>query len=157
MATLTATRAAATFPVFRPTGAGALCAAYGSYELTANPAASDLIQLCRLPRGAVVLGGFFRAEDLDSNGTETIDIDIGWAANGVESADPDGFGNFGVRSGDAVTDYLPEGGTLLPLNGVLANAFQTFSAETIVQATVIAQSATFATGTISVVVLYVVP
>ena len=157
MATLTATRAAAAFPTFKTHGSGIQQVAYGSYDFAANPSAADIVKLCKLPAGAVVLGGFMRLEDIDSNATETVDIDIGWAANGAEAVDADGFGNFGVRTGDAVTDYLPEGGSLLPLHGVLKDGFVTFTKETTIQATVVATCATFAAGTISVVVWYVVP
>jgi hypothetical protein len=161
MATLTATRASSTLGVFQPMGSGAVAAAYGSYDFAANPTAADIVQLCRVPAGAVILGGWMRLEDIDSNATETVDIDIGWAANGgsgtYDAVDADGLGNFGVRTGDAVTDYLPEGGSLLPLHGLLKDGFITFTRETLIQATVVAASATFAAGTLSVVVLYVKP
>ena len=52
MATLSAARAASTLPVFRPTGAGLVCAAYGAYTLAANPTAADIIEFCRVPAGA---------------------------------------------------------------------------------------------------------
>lgn len=157
MATITGTRAAASFPAFKALGAGIVCAAYGSYDFAVNPTIADVIELAKIPAGAVVLGGFMRLEDIDSNASETIDIDIGWAANGAVAADADGFGNFGVRTGDAVTDYLPEGGTLLPLNGTLKDGFPTFTRDTVVTATVVAAAATFAAGTLSVVVWYVNP
>lgn len=157
MATITGTRAAATFPAFKALGAGIVCAAYGSYDFASNPTIADIVELCKLPAGAVVLGGFARLEDIDSNATETLDVDIGWAANGAVVADPDGFGNFGVRTGDAVTDYLPEGGALLQLHGTIKDGFPTFTRDTVVTATVVAAAATFAAGTISVVVWYVNP
>jgi hypothetical protein len=157
MATITGSRAAADFPVYQPTGNGNLAVAYGSYDMAANPTAADILQICRLPAGAVVLSGFVRMEDLDAHATETLDIDVGWAANGAEVADPDGFGNFGVRTGDAVTDYLPEGGTLLPFHGVLKDGPVSFTRETIVTVTWTAVAATFAAGTITVVVHYIVP
>lgn len=158
MATLTSTRAASTFPVFKNSaGAGAVSAAYGSYALTANPTAADIIEFCKVPAGAVILGGWFRAEDIDSDATEEVDIDIGYAANGDVVADPDAFGNFGVLNGDAVTNYLPEGGVLLPLHGTLADRFVTLNKETTIIGTVNVDSATFAAGTVSVVVLYVNP
>lgn len=151
MATLTADRAADAFPVFKSTGAGILCAAYGSYDLAADPADGDVVELCKLPAGAVILGGYLRAEDIDTNGTETLDIDVG------TSADADAYGNFGVLVGDAVAGYLPEGGNLLPLNGTLGNGPVTLTAETVVQATINTGPATFAAGTITVVVHYVCP
>jgi hypothetical protein len=157
MATTTATRAASTFPAYTGLGAGNLCAAYGHYAFTAEQAAADILEVCKLPRGAVVLGGFLRCGDMDSNATETIDIDVGYAANGDVAADPDAFGNFGVQTGDAVVGYLPEGGVLLPLHGVLATAPLTLTADTTVIVTFVDDAATFAAGTVTVVVYYVTP
>lgn len=156
MATLTATRAASTFPVYSGTH-GNLRVAYGSYDLAANPTAADVLEICRLPAGAVALGGWLRAEDIDSNATETIEMDVGWLANGTDSADADGFLNSGALNGDAVTNYLPEGGVLIPLHGTLGNGPVTFAAETVVTVTFVANAATFAAGTITVVVFYVIP
>lgn len=149
MATLTATRAAANFPVSSYSGAGVLQVAYGSYTLAANPAQNDIIQFCKLPAGAVVLGGWLRGEDIDT-GTETFDIDIGW------TADTDGFGNFGVVTGDAVTELKPEVSILLPLNGTLKSGPVTFTAETTVIGTVNAAAATGGTGVLWLQVHYVV-
>lgn len=152
MATLvnvTNNRAASTFPAYTGSGAGALCVAYGSYDFAVNPTIADVVEFCRLPRGAVVLGGWLRIEDIDTNAAETFDMDIGTAA------DPDAFGNFGVRTGDAVTDYLPEGGTLLPLHGTLKDGPVSITAETVVIGTIVAAAATFAAGTATVVVHYV--
>jgi hypothetical protein len=157
MATVTATRAASTFPAFKANGAGILCAAYGSYDFAAEPAAADILEICKVPAGAVILGGFIRAEDLDSDASETIDIDVGYAANGAVAADPDAFGNFGVQTGDAVTGYLPEGGVLLPLHGTLKDGPVTLTKETTITVTFVDDPATFAAGTVTVVVHYVVP
>lgn len=157
MATLTATRAESTFPVFKANGSGILQVAYGSYDLASEPAAGSDVALCKVPAGAVVLGGWLRCEDIDSHATPTNDIDVGYAANGAVSADPDAFGNFGVLTGAAVTNYLPEGGILLPLHGTLKDGPVTFTAETTITATFTDDAATFAAGTITVVVLYVVP
>lgn len=159
MATLTAARAATTFPVAAPAaGAGVLCTAYGTYTLTANPSAADVLQACRIPAGATVIGGWLRGEDIDS-GTAALDIDIGWTANGGTgvgaTANPDGFGNFGVLNGTAVTNYLPEGGFLIPLHGTLATGPKTFDAETLIQAVFNAPANAGGTGTLTVVVLYI--
>lgn len=151
MATLTATRAADGFPVYKGHGSGMLQVAYGSYDMSANPTAADILQLCKVPAGAVVIDGFVRMEDLDSNATETLDFDVG------TSADPDAFGNFGVQTGDAITGYLPEGGIRLPLHGTLKDGPVTLTDETTIQLTWIAAAATFAAGTVTLVVYYVVP
>ncbi len=157
MATLTATRAAASFPAFKAMGAGVLCAAYGSYDFATEPAAADVLEICKIPAGAVVLGGWLRTEDLDTDATETIDMDVGWLGNGVEATDADGLGNFGVQDGDAVTGYLPEGGVLLPLHGTLGNGPLTFTKETTIAVTFVDDPATLTAGTVSVCVLYVNP
>jgi hypothetical protein len=158
MATLTAARAAANFPVGGFAGAGVLNVAYGSYTLAANPTAADIIKFCKVPAGATVIGGWLRGEDIDT-GTEALDIDIGWAANGGTgvgaTADPDGFGNFGVITGDAVTELKPEVSIFLPLNGTLKSGPVSFDAETSIQAVVNVAANAGGTGVLWLTVLYV--
>ncbi len=159
MATFTATRAGATFAgPFQATGSGLMCAAYGTIEVTANPVANDVYEMCRLPAGAVVVGGRIYSDDLDTNATETLDLDIGWLANGVDAADSDGFGNLGVQGTDTVAGIKPEVGYNYAFGGVLAtDGPKTFAAETVIAVTCVATAATFAAGTLSVVVYYVCP
>lgn len=141
---------------FRPM-AGSVGAMVGTYEIAANPTANDVIRFGRLPKGAIVIGGWMMGDDIDT-GTETFDIDIGWEANGTDSADTDGFGNFGVLSGDVITELKPVAGIYNPLQGVLlADGPKTFAAETWVSGLVIAAANATGTGTLTVVVLYVVP
>lgn len=147
MATTTADRAKSGVPAFEGPP-GNLCVAYGTYDFASAPSAADVIEFCKLPAGAVVLGGWLRGEDLDSNATETIEIDVG------TSADPDAYLNSGVLNGDAVTNYLPEGGILIPLHGTLGAGPVTLTAETVVQGTFTAAAATFAAGALTCVVLY---
>lgn len=157
MATFTTTRAADTFPVFKASGAGVLCAAYGTYEIATNPADGDIYEMCVVPAGAVVVGGMIYADDLDT-GTETLDMDVGWAANGSDAADPDGFGNLGVWTGDVTTDVKPVAGNMFNLQGVLlTDGPQTFVNETTIQIEANAAAATGGTGTLSLVVYYVNP
>ena len=158
MATLTATRARPNFPVGGYAGAGVLNVAYGTYTLTANPTAADILKACKIPAGATVLEGFVRGTDIDS-GTGVLDFDIGWAANGGSgvgaTADPDGFGNFGALNGTAVTNYLPEGGILVPLHGTLSGGPVSFDAETSIQIVFNTPANAGGTGTLTVVVYYV--
>lgn len=129
--------------------------AYGEINITANPADGDIYELVRLPAGAKVVGGYLQAVDLDT-GTEALDMDIGWAANGTDAADPDGFGNLGVLTGDAVTGIKPEVGLYYPLGGVLFSAGpKTFAAETIVQVEANAAANAGGTGKLWVVIHYV--
>ncbi len=157
MATVTATRAASTFPVFQPMGAGNLGVAYGSYAYTAEAAAGDILEVCKVPAGAVILGGWLRVGDMDTDANETMDLDVGYAANGAVVADPDAFGNFGVLNGDAVTNVLPEGGVWLPLHGALQSGPITLTRETTIIVTHTDDVATFTAATVTVVVLFAVP
>lgn len=152
--TLTATRAAAGFPAFKALGAGVLCAAYGTYDVAANVEDGDIFEMCKVPAGATVIGGYLMGEDLDT-GIEALDLDIGWAANGDEVADPDGLGNLGVLTGDTSV-HLPVAGIYIPLQGVLqTDGPKTFNAETIIQIEANAAAATGGTGRLTLVVHYV--
>lgn len=156
--TFVATRAASTFPVYK-IGGGVMCAAWGVIEIAANPTAGDIYQMCRLPAGAVVLGGWLYGDDLDT-GTESLNMDIGWAANADEIADPDGFGNLDVLTGDsfALGNVANVAGLMYPLQGVLLTAGpKAFTAETIIEVVCNVTAATGGTGTMSVVVQYMVP
>lgn len=129
-------------------GAGVVNAAYGSYTLAANPTIADVIEFCRVPAGSVIIGGWFRGEDIDT-GTEALDIDIG------TSADPDAFGNFGVLTGDATTDVKPEVSIMYGLNGTLKSGPVSVTTETTIIGTVNAAAAAGGTGVLWVCVMYV--
>jgi hypothetical protein len=146
-------RAAANFPV---PGTGVLRVAHGTYEHATNLAATTIIEYCRLPKGAVLVGGWWGGDDLDT-GTEELNMDIGWAANGVDLADPDGLGNLDVITGDASV-HLGAAGIWYPFQGVLlASGPITFGAETVLQAVVNVDAATGGTGTTSMVAYFYVP
>ena len=155
MATLTAPEAAASFPVFESVGRGVLHVATGSITLAANPTAADILEFCFIPAGATIIGGHLRGDDIDT-GTEALDIDIGWAANGVESADTDGLGNFGVITGDAVTELKPEVSIFLPLNGTLKSGPKTFTNKTKITGVVNAPANAGGTGVLWLTVFYTV-
>lgn len=110
--------------------------------------ADDVIEMLRLPAGATVVGGYLRATDIDT-GTEALDIDIGWAANGTEEANPDGFGNLGIWTGDSNNDFQ--------LGGELwATGPQYFTEETVIQLDVNAAANAGGTGKIWLVVHFFV-
>jgi hypothetical protein len=160
--TLTSTRAGDAFPVFKPTGAGLLCAAYGSYTIGAAVEDGDIFEMCKVPAGAVLLGGWFYGDDLDT-GTESLDMDVGWAANGgsgtYDAADPDGLGNLGVLTGDAFAagNVSPVAGLMYPLSGLFATGeLPTFTRETTIQIEANAAGNAGHVGTVSVVVFYTV-
>lgn len=175
MATLTANQASDRIPATKHSFSGLLHNAYGVLALTANPTAADLLNMCKVPAGALVMSGEFWCSDMDTNGTPTLDIDFGWPSNGggVETitladgttwtnaggtAAPSGFINSGVLSGAAVTSQ-PEiaVGTA---NYRRFNTFITgpkyFSRETTIQGVVNVASATFAAGSIYLRAQYIV-
>jgi len=162
MATFTSTQAAAGIQSFKAHGEGLMQFAFGELAIAANPVAADLYELCKVPAGAVVVGGQLYASDMDT-GTETLDLDAGWAANGGslthDSLDADGLGNWGVWTGDAfaagnVSNVV---GISLPLAGILVTGvYPKFSRETTIQLTCVVTAATFAAGNVAIRVQYYV-
>lgn len=91
------------------------------YEIAANVEDGDIFELGYLPKNVMVCGCVFVCDDIDT-GTEALDMDVGWAANGGGSAtytDPDtgvtytnsganasatGFSNAGVLTGDGIAE-----------------------------------------------------
>lgn len=144
--TYTADQAAASFPTFDG-GAGQVMCAYGVYEVAVALVQNDVIKFCKVPANSVVLGGWFRGDDIDT-GTEVFDFDIG------TSADTDAFLNSGVITGDATTDVKPEVSILYQLNGTLKDGPQLVTAETTIQGICNVAANAGGTGTLSVTVLY---
>lgn len=148
MATYTADQAASTYPI--KAQPGQLNFAYGVYEVATALAATDVVQMCKIPSGALVVDGFVRADDIDT-GTEALDIDVGI------SSDTDAFGNLGVWTGDATTDVKPETMNSFRFNGVLKDGPLTMSADTTVQLLCNVAANAGGTGTLYVGVYYLVP
>ena len=139
---------------------GVLHVAPWTYEFAVNPTAADVVECCVLPPGAVVVGGFIYAVDLDT-GTEALDMDLGWAANGGtlthDAVDADGLGNFGVWNGDAFAlgNLWNVAGQCWILAGILATGvFPKFSKRTKVQLTVNVTANATGTGKLAGVVHY---
>jgi hypothetical protein len=143
-------------------GAGLLHALPWTYDFLVNPTAADIVQCGWLPAGAKVTGGFIYATDLDT-GTEAMDMDLGWAANGgsgtYDAADPDGLGNFGVWNGDsfALGNLWNVAGQCWILAGILTTGvFPSFTKNTRVQLVVNVAANATGTGKLCGVVNYVV-
>lgn len=155
MATYTAASAAPTAPVpGLPIPKGVQGVSWGYYNHATNLAAASIIEYCKVPAGATVIGGFFSAVDLDT-GTEELNIDIGWAANGVDDAASDGLGNLDVLTGD-VSVHLPVAGIWVPFAGIIQSAgFKTFGAVTTLQAVVNVDAAMGGTGISKMIAFYV--
>lgn len=157
MATVTATRASSTKPVSGHGFAGNKKQAWGVYNVTASLAAGTVIEMCRVPKGAVITGGVFAGSVIEST-VQTLDIDIGYATNGVDTADTDAFGNLGTLNGTAVAGVKPDTGYRYPLGGVLLTAGpKTMGAETVISLLVNASATTWTSGVLSLVVDYELP
>ncbi len=134
----------------------------GWIDIAANPVANDLYQLCWLPAGFTVTGGNAYFFDMDTNATETLELNMGWAANGgagtYDAVDADGLGNFGVMNGDAFAapSISATAGNLIPFSGILTKVsssdggFPYFTKKTKIQATCVAISETWANTRLSV-------
>jgi hypothetical protein len=152
---VSADRALPGFPVAGFGGAGDLKIAWGTYNIGSAVAQNDVISFCRTPKGATVIGGWIIGQDIDT-GTEALDFDAGYAANGVDSADTDAWGNFGVVTGD-VSGTQAEVGIFLNFQGVLASGGpKTLAAETVHQVLFNAAANAGGTGRLTMVVLYTV-
>ena len=168
--TLTGARAAAGVQPAAHSLSGVMHVAYGYYSITsAALEVGDIFKLCKLPKNSLVVGGGYHVADLDTNGSETVDIDLGVADNGgstntfVDSAgttwtntaaDSDIFVNSGVLVGDAITDLLAAGNNYRPFPMTTGPIF--FSEETTVQAEVIAIQATAQAGVMYCEIRYIV-
>lgn len=157
MAILTAAKAKTSQPRPAVGDAGNVKVQIETYTLASNPTAGDVLEMFWLPPNARVIGGTLYADDIDTNATETLEMDVGWAANGVDAANSNGFLNSGALNGDAVTNYKPEVGTIMPLAGVLiTGGFKKFTVATKIQITFVVAAATFATGEITLKIEYII-
>lgn len=150
--TLAGARSVTTLPKAGTGPAGDVKAAWGTVTIDASSEDGDIFQAVRIPAGATVIGGWINTGDGDT-GIEALDIDIGWAANGVDAADPDGFGNLGVWTGDA-SKTAPTGNFFHFLGVLQTVGPKTFTAETIIQLETNVAAATGAEMEVTVVVLY---
>lgn len=151
-ATLTGTRAKANVPLGGSGPAFNVKASWGTVTVDAATEDGDIFQVCKVPAGATVIGGAVYSGDGDT-GIEALDIDIGWAANGVDAADPDGFGNLGTWTGDA-SKTAPTGNYFHFLGVLQSVGPKTFTAETTIQLETNTAAATGAAMEVTVVVYY---
>ena len=132
----------------------------GYIDIAAKPVASDIYQLCWVPAGFVCTGGMMYLADIDTHASETLDMDLGWKANGgsgtYDAIDADGLGDFGVMNGDAFANPSINSvtGNIVPFSGAFLSAgtFPYFTKKTLIQATCVATCATFSAGRLSVAV-----
>lgn len=86
---------------------GRLRVAYFSYTTTGTEVANDVIELCKLPAKARIVGGSIHLDQMDKTGdgaTTPTTIDIGWAGAANAIAD-----NLGPDTGAVDTDIAGPG------------------------------------------------
>ena len=117
-----------------------LCALDVTHEVsTGELELADVIQIGKIPAGATYVGGFIATDDLDSNGTPALDLDVG------DDDDADGLAGTGsIGQAAAVNTFA----------GAYITNKTTTTAEKTIKVTVTAAAATAAAGTIRVVVYY---
>lgn len=127
---------------------GVVRIAYDKYVLSGDLAAADIIHLGFIPQGARVVGYWLKTDDLDASGGT---IDLGWAASadGVETADADGF--------LAAVDVTTSGGISSnhTSQANMAGLGKLFSAQVAVTATILGDTDA-TTGDIEVCIQYVI-
>ena len=157
MATCTGPRAGAdVVPIDPNLGADCVVGLTGHIDIATAPAASDIYELLWVPAGFTAVGGLLTFGDMDTHGTETLEFNLGWAANGgsgtYDAADADGFGDFGVSNGDAFAtpSISSQAGNIIPVAGLLVGVTSAsggpihFTKKTKIQAVCVAVSETFA-------------
>lgn len=157
MATFRSDTASANAPASGHGFAGSKKTGYGMYHFTAaGPAAADSIVMCRVPKGAVILGGRFRGSLMESSTSgATLDMDIGIISG---DTDTDAFGNLGVVVGAAKAGIQVESGYNYPFGGVLFSGGPlTLTSESEVGLTVVASATNYQSGWLSLEVDYVLP
>jgi hypothetical protein len=139
---------------------GNCCVAWGTYEAATALIINDVVQFCKVPKGAVILGGWVYGDDIDT-GTETLTVCVG--TNTTEDA----FlattvaltGDIGT--GDAYVDeqdWRKTVGIMLQLqNTLMTGGLTELAADATIQLKVVAAPNAGAVGTLSCVVFYAMP
>lgn len=141
--------------------------AWGTIEVVTNPAPLDTFVMCKLPKGAVITGGWLLGDKLDSTGSGSgcLTINIGvdkavTAADGTavtSASTSNALASAWALGPDAaaVTGYKPDVGRNLPLGSLLfTNGPLLTSDECNVIVTVITSANGLTTGTLTLYVDY---
>lgn len=107
---------------------------------TAAPSTSDTLNFFDMPKGAVVVGGYLKSDDMDTNGSPTITLNIGDAGSAT-------------RLFSAST--VAQAGTAALEQTAGALGYQ-YTAKTRITGTAQANAATGAAGNVELCLLYVV-
>lgn len=139
MATFTTAGAATTVSPFAPVGV--LGVASYTLSLTANVTANDVYEMVRLPKGAKIVDVTLSSTDLDTNGTPTITMSVGYGG------DDDYF---------IVASTIGQTGGVARMAAATTGTLLTLTAEDTIDLKFPAVAATFAAGTVTLTVFYMV-
>lgn len=114
--------------------------ARGIVACTAAPTTVDTMQFFYMPANAVIVGGYLKSDDMDSNGSPTITLNIGDAGSAT-------------RLFSAST--VAQAGTSAQETAVTALGYQ-YTAKTLVTGVAQANAATGVAGSVELCLLYVV-
>ena len=143
MATFTADEAAATAPAKGEGMSGNCKVVVAEYEITAALALNDVVQMVKVPAGAIVSNVVLATDDLDTNGTPAIVLDVGDGGDTDRYIDGSTVGQAG-----GITDS-----SNLAIDGI----GYTYSVEDTIDGLVQVAPATGATsGTIKLIVSYTI-
>ena len=121
---------------------GNLKASYGEVAFSGTITTADSAALLNLPVGAIVMGGFIEADDLDTSGSPTITLNVG------DAGDAD---RYFAASTVAQTGVA---GTALAVTGLGCTVTE---GNTAVRIAVAANAATSAAGNVRVGLFYILP
>lgn len=85
MATLTSDKVSSAVPIRTPDGPGGDATVVAKYSLAAALAAADVIQMVKVPAGAIVYDVWVKTPDLDTGGSPAITFTVG------DGGDPDRY------------------------------------------------------------------
>ena len=143
MATFTADEAAATAPAKGEGMSGNCKVVVAEYEITAALALNDVVQMVKVPAGAIVSNVVLATDDLDTDGTPAIVLDVGDGGDTDRYIDGSTVGQAG-----GITDS-----SNLAIDGI----GYTYSVEDTIDVLVQVAPATGATsGTIKLIVSYTI-
>ncbi len=116
--------------------------ASGSIALTANPTAADVLRIMRIPAGSTVDTVVVASDDLDSNGSPTIVMSIGYAP--CDGSSPAASAAYFAAAGQTIAQAGSNGTVYAKFAPV------TFEKDVWLTMTIGTASATFAAGSIYV-------
>lgn len=122
---------------------GTMKAAYGIVDFTGTITTADSANVCQLPVGAIVLDATIEADDLDTNGTPTITLNVGDA---------------GSANRYFAASNVAQAGTAASASAATGIFYQvTGTNDTMVRVAVAANAATSAAGQVRVAIRYILP